>query len=234
MYLWRLRYKSKLEKIQDLQQLLIVSLSKYYKLTLSFVIFSVPTSLIVSLVLGWTWTFLLEAPDSKLVSNYSFGVVSFATSAVLVILSRPLYIVGQKCMFVKLKVSYMYRICHQLTFHITFYSTSSGNYISKPASASLIISSWRKWIYWYTWDVLILTLKTEQDIVALLHQNHMMLCDKHLSYYCQCLKSIDMGSQVMQLFMWNLDEEKRHRMNIKAWSVTKVHHNIFVILNLFI
>lgn len=65
---------------------------------------TVPTSLLVSLALGWAWIYLLEPPDSKLVSSYSVGVVSFATSAVLVILSRPLYIVGQKCMFVKLKV----------------------------------------------------------------------------------------------------------------------------------
>ncbi|XP_053375538.1 protein RFT1 homolog isoform X2 [Mercenaria mercenaria] len=65
---------------------------------------TVPASMVVSFILGWAWIYLLVNPDLDLVPNYSFGVVSFAVSTVFVILSRPLYIVGQKCMFVKLKV----------------------------------------------------------------------------------------------------------------------------------
>ncbi|KAH3887483.1 protein RFT1 homolog isoform X2 [Dreissena polymorpha] len=65
---------------------------------------TVPTSLALAALLGWIWIYLLEVPDSSMMPSYGLGVVSFAVSTVLVILSRPLYILGQKCMFVKLKV----------------------------------------------------------------------------------------------------------------------------------
>ncbi|KAL4239099.1 Oligosaccharide translocation protein rft1 [Mactra antiquata] len=65
---------------------------------------TVPMSIIVSSILGWTWIYLLETPDSDMIPNYTLGVISFSLSTVLVILSRPLYILGQKCMFIKLKV----------------------------------------------------------------------------------------------------------------------------------
>ena len=69
---------------------------------------SVPTSLVISSLLGWLWVYVLESPDADIVPHYCWGVVSFAVSTVLVIVSRPLYIVGQKCMFVKLKVAIIY------------------------------------------------------------------------------------------------------------------------------
>ena len=65
----------------------------------------VPVSFVCSCILGVVWLFLLETPDTAKVPNYDLGVVCFAMSSILHMMSAPLFVIGQKCMFVKLKVS---------------------------------------------------------------------------------------------------------------------------------
>lgn len=65
---------------------------------------SVPASIVCSTLLGSIWLYLLESPDITKVPYYRVGVVCFAASAVMHMLSAPLFVIGQKCMFVKLKV----------------------------------------------------------------------------------------------------------------------------------
>lgn len=55
-------------------------------------------------ILSYVWMYVLDSPDVSLVSNYPLGVVCFALSAVLEMTTEPLFIIGQKLLYVRLKV----------------------------------------------------------------------------------------------------------------------------------
>ncbi|KAL5014217.1 hypothetical protein ScPMuIL_008487 [Solemya velum] len=63
-----------------------------------------PLCIVCSLILGYLWLYVLEAPDPEIVPYYGFGVLCYALSTVIAVIARPLYVVGQAHLFVKLKV----------------------------------------------------------------------------------------------------------------------------------
>uniref|UniRef100_A0A8C4XF20 Protein RFT1 homolog n=1 Tax=Erpetoichthys calabaricus TaxID=27687 RepID=A0A8C4XF20_ERPCA len=65
---------------------------------------TVPLGTVWALLLGWVWLRLLETPDPLSIPHYEFGVLVFGLSAVVELLSEPLWILAQAHMFVKLKV----------------------------------------------------------------------------------------------------------------------------------
>ena len=69
------------------------------------VCFSFPLGVLISVLLGGVWVYLLENPDPSVVAHYSVGVVAFAVSACLEVLVEPLFVTGQAFLFIRLKVS---------------------------------------------------------------------------------------------------------------------------------
>ena len=67
-------------------------------------VFRFPLGLLCAVALGYAWMALLEQPDPQTVANYPFGVLVYATSAVLELSAQPLLVLGQATLFVKLKV----------------------------------------------------------------------------------------------------------------------------------
>ncbi|GFR65268.1 protein RFT1 [Elysia marginata] len=65
-----------------------------------------PLAIMCSSLLGFVWLFILGISSSPTTSaiSYAVGVVSFGLSTVIEVLAEPLFVVGQACMFVKLKV----------------------------------------------------------------------------------------------------------------------------------
>ncbi|XP_042354466.1 protein RFT1 homolog [Plectropomus leopardus] len=64
----------------------------------------VPLGVFWAVLLICVWLWLLEVPDPQTVPYYGPAVVLFALSAVLELLSEPLYVLAQAHMFVRLKV----------------------------------------------------------------------------------------------------------------------------------
>ncbi|RUS80480.1 hypothetical protein EGW08_011758, partial [Elysia chlorotica] len=65
-----------------------------------------PLAVLCSSLLGCVWLFLLgisESPTTS-ITSYTVGVVSFGLSTVIEVLAEPLFVLGQACLFVKLKV----------------------------------------------------------------------------------------------------------------------------------
>ncbi|XP_067943669.1 man(5)GlcNAc(2)-PP-dolichol translocation protein RFT1-like [Watersipora subatra] len=54
-----------------------------------------------AIVLSYLWLFHLKLPDAELHFSYTVGVVCFSLSAVLEMLSEPVYIIGQKLLYVR-------------------------------------------------------------------------------------------------------------------------------------
>ncbi|XP_059505657.1 protein RFT1 homolog isoform X2 [Stegostoma tigrinum] len=65
---------------------------------------TVPLGVLWSLLLGWVWLHLVTTPDPAVIPHYEFGVVAFSLSAVVELLSEPLWILAQVHMLVRLKV----------------------------------------------------------------------------------------------------------------------------------
>ncbi|CAH1782953.1 unnamed protein product [Owenia fusiformis] len=63
-----------------------------------------PIGIIFTLVFASLWIYVLEQPDPSVVPNYSLGVIFFAVSAILELLSEPLWVISQTFLFVRLKV----------------------------------------------------------------------------------------------------------------------------------
>lgn len=63
-----------------------------------------PLGIIFGAILGYVWIAFLEQPDPNTVPNYSVAVVVFAFTAILELLSEPMWVLGQAMLFVKLKV----------------------------------------------------------------------------------------------------------------------------------
>ncbi|XP_054716362.1 protein RFT1 homolog [Uloborus diversus] len=64
----------------------------------------IPTSLICSAILRFVWLFMLETPESHLVSHYSTGVNAILLTVLIEIMAEPVYIFSQSFHFVKLKI----------------------------------------------------------------------------------------------------------------------------------
>ncbi|KAG2470416.1 SMBT1 protein, partial [Polypterus senegalus] len=94
---------------------------------------SVPLGTVWALLLGWVWLRLLETPDPLSIPHYEFGVLVFGLSAVVELLSEPLWILAQAHMFVKLKLLYtsVLLICYFLYF-IKFLGTQEAEKKSFP------------------------------------------------------------------------------------------------------
>ncbi|XP_041048105.1 protein RFT1 homolog isoform X2 [Carcharodon carcharias] len=65
---------------------------------------TVPLGVFWTLLLGRIWLRLVTVPDPALIPHYEVGVVAFGLSAVVELLSEPLWILAQVHMLVKLKV----------------------------------------------------------------------------------------------------------------------------------
>ncbi|XP_078066168.1 man(5)GlcNAc(2)-PP-dolichol translocation protein RFT1 [Mustelus asterias] len=64
----------------------------------------VPLGMCWALLLGWIWLQLVTIPHPALVPHYGIGVVAFGLSAVVELLSEPLWVLAQVFMLVRLKV----------------------------------------------------------------------------------------------------------------------------------
>ena len=65
---------------------------------------TVPLGILSSLVFGFVWLKWLETPPMGLAKDYSISVLCFAFSAILELMTEPLWIVFQCHLFVRLKV----------------------------------------------------------------------------------------------------------------------------------
>lgn len=63
-----------------------------------------PIGLFLSSILSYLWIFYLEVPDPQVVDNYPLGVVVFASTGVLELLSEQLWVISQVFLFFKLKI----------------------------------------------------------------------------------------------------------------------------------
>lgn len=63
-----------------------------------------PIGVSISFILGYLWIYHLESPDPSLVANYPLGVVVFAATGALELLSEQLWVVSQVFLFFRLKV----------------------------------------------------------------------------------------------------------------------------------
>lgn len=76
-----------------------------------FFIFSLPTCLMCSSVLGYVWLYWLENPSPDLVPNYSLGVLIVLISVFIETIAEPVYVFSRIYHFVKLKVTNFILIC---------------------------------------------------------------------------------------------------------------------------
>jgi len=60
---------------------------------------------IVSCVLSYIWVYHLESPPPEYIDSYKVGVVCFSLSAILEMCSEPVYVIGQKLLYVRFRVS---------------------------------------------------------------------------------------------------------------------------------
>ncbi|XP_043569060.1 protein RFT1 homolog isoform X3 [Chiloscyllium plagiosum] len=67
---------------------------------------TVPLGVLWSLLLGWVWLHLVTTPDPALIPHYEVGVAAFGLSAIVELLSEPLWILAQVHMLVRLKLLY--------------------------------------------------------------------------------------------------------------------------------
>ncbi|XP_067908344.1 man(5)GlcNAc(2)-PP-dolichol translocation protein RFT1 [Heterodontus francisci] len=65
---------------------------------------TVPLGILWALLLGWIWLQLVTIPDPVLIPHYEVGVVAFGVSAVVELLSEPLWVLAQVHMLVRLKM----------------------------------------------------------------------------------------------------------------------------------
>ncbi|XP_061171320.1 protein RFT1 homolog isoform X1 [Saccostrea echinata] len=63
-----------------------------------------PMSILVCLVFGCVWMFVLESPDSESIPYYGTGVVCFCLTTIITTLARPHFIIGQCHLFNRLRV----------------------------------------------------------------------------------------------------------------------------------
>lgn len=63
-----------------------------------------PIGLLISVVLGYLWIYHLEIPDDTLVPNYTLGVLVFAGTGTLELLSEQLWVVSQVFLYFRLKI----------------------------------------------------------------------------------------------------------------------------------
>ena len=67
-------------------------------------LFSVPISVVCSIIIGWVWIHLLEVPGPEITTDYGRCVTLIAISTVIEKLSEPLYVTSQAFHFVRLRV----------------------------------------------------------------------------------------------------------------------------------
>ncbi|XP_038667928.1 protein RFT1 homolog [Scyliorhinus canicula] len=65
---------------------------------------TVPLGVVWALFLCWIWLQLVTIPDPALIPHYEVGVVAFGLSAIVELLSEPLWVLAQAHMLVRLKV----------------------------------------------------------------------------------------------------------------------------------
>ncbi|XP_072329253.1 man(5)GlcNAc(2)-PP-dolichol translocation protein RFT1 isoform X3 [Scyliorhinus torazame] len=65
---------------------------------------TVPLGVLWALLLCWIWLQLVTIPDPALIPHYEVGVVAFGLSAIVELLSEPLWVLAQAHMLVRLKV----------------------------------------------------------------------------------------------------------------------------------
>ncbi|XP_013404396.1 protein RFT1 homolog [Lingula anatina] len=63
----------------------------------------VPIGILTAMVFSYVWLYLLEVPDPIQMPNYHIGVYSYASCAVIEILSEPVWLTAHAFLFVKLK-----------------------------------------------------------------------------------------------------------------------------------
>lgn len=57
-----------------------------------------------AMIFSYIWLFNLELPDPATIHSYGIGVVCFSISAIIEMMSEPIYIVAQKLFYVRFKV----------------------------------------------------------------------------------------------------------------------------------
>ncbi|XP_069499650.1 man(5)GlcNAc(2)-PP-dolichol translocation protein RFT1 isoform X2 [Ambystoma mexicanum] len=72
--------------------------------TVNLLWLTVPLGVLWSVFLGWIWLEILEVPVADAIPHYGFGVLVFGLSAVVELLSEPLWVLAQAHMFLRLKV----------------------------------------------------------------------------------------------------------------------------------
>ncbi|XP_072928045.1 man(5)GlcNAc(2)-PP-dolichol translocation protein RFT1 isoform X1 [Hemitrygon akajei] len=65
---------------------------------------TVPLGIFWALLLAWAWLNLVEIPDPAVIPHYEVGVMAFGISAVVELLSEPMWVLAQVHMLVRLKV----------------------------------------------------------------------------------------------------------------------------------
>ena len=68
-------------------------------------IYSIPIGCITSILLSIVWTTLIEQPNDDSIPYYKVAVIGYALSAIVEMLSEPLFVIGQVLLYVRLKVS---------------------------------------------------------------------------------------------------------------------------------
>nr|DBA18761.1 TPA: hypothetical protein GDO54_016972 [Pyxicephalus adspersus] len=72
--------------------------------TINLTWLAVPLGIGWSLILGWVWLRVLEAPDPEIIPHYGTGVLAFGVSAVVELAAEPFWVLAQAHLFVRLKV----------------------------------------------------------------------------------------------------------------------------------
>ncbi|XP_051874398.1 protein RFT1 homolog isoform X2 [Pristis pectinata] len=95
-----------------------VGVERKWSQIINLIWLTVPVGIFWALLLAWVWLNLLAIPDQAVIPHYEVGVVAFGLSAVVELLSEPMWVLAQVHMLVSLKLLYSSTLltCYLLYF----------------------------------------------------------------------------------------------------------------------
>ncbi|XP_048462609.1 protein RFT1 homolog [Rhincodon typus] len=119
---------------------------------------TVPLGVLWSLLLGWVWLHLVTTPDPAVIPHYEVGVVAFGLSAIVELLSEPLWILAQVHMLVRLKViaeslaivvkCVLTVLCVTIVPHWGLYIFSMAQFLAPSSDAAISLTLCSKILKW--------------------------------------------------------------------------------------